>query len=279
MLPLLYALPFFLCAVIAIGPVIKIYRLFQLNPAEAKSRIVSWGKAVECGAPTDEQYAESKGVLLRAFSAVLSVLYVFFTLPTVLLKIAIGMRLGSRVAWWPDFEPVTFVLFVLLSYVVAGAHHPVVALAVSGYLLLLKLFEVVSKFETHQGVLRMLSYAKHQVGLSAIIFAALIIAASFGCIHYSISLLNPASYSQRLTAIDGLYFSVTTFATVGYGDISPHTPAAKLVCVAEIISGCLVLVFGVNLAMAVWLQKFADAKADAGGDPSAPKKTAATKNT
>jgi hypothetical protein len=106
----------------------------------------------------------------------------------------------------------------------------------------------------------MLSYAKHQVGLSAIIFAALTMAASGGCIHYCISLLNPAAYSQPLT-IDGLYFSVTSFATVGFGDIHPCTALAKLVCIGEIVSGCLVLVFGANLALTVWIQKFTDARA------------------
>jgi hypothetical protein len=103
--------------------------------------------------------------------------------------------------------------------------------------------------------LRMLSYPKHKVGLSAIIFAATIIVASFGCIHYSISSLNPLSYSQPLTAVDSIYLSVTTFA-VGYGDISPRSPLAKLICVGEIISGCLVLVFGMNLAMTGWVQQF-----------------------
>lgn len=261
LLPLLYAIPFFLCLVIVLGPVVRICRLARTNTEAAKSRVRSWKEAVEQGAPTDEQYAEAKGAALRGIFAVLSALYGFFTLPTLLLKLALGMRLGARVAWWPDFEPVMFVLFVILSYFVAGAHHPGVALGVSIYLLLLKIFEVVSKFETDHGALRMLSLAKHQVGLSAIIFAAIMIAASFGCIHRCISLMNPSSYSQPLTAIDSLYFSVTTFATVGYGDISPHSPVAKLACVGEIVSGCLVLVFGVNLAMTVWLQKFTDTKA------------------
>ena len=94
-----------------------------------------------------------------------------------------------------------------------------------------------------------------KVGVSAFIFAATIIVASFGCIHYSISLRNPLSYSQPLTAVDSIYLSVTTFA-VGYGDIFPRSPLAKLICVGEIITGCLLLVFGVNLAMRVWVQKF-----------------------
>jgi hypothetical protein len=37
----------------------------------------------------------------------------------------------------------------------------------------------------------------------------------------------------------------------------------KLVCAGEIVSGCLVSMFDANLAMTVWLQKFADATASA----------------
>jgi hypothetical protein len=272
LLPLLYAFPYYLGVAVVIRPLIKLLGVARTNGIEAaKSRVTSWQEQIQRKAPTDEQYAEAKGALWRVASRVLMCLYGIFILPTLFLKIALGTRLGGLVAWWPDFDSVSFILFATLSYLVAGAHHPAVALAISCYLFLLKLFDVISRFETHHGVLRVLSYPKHQVGLSAIIFAALIMVASCGCIHYCISLLRPSAYSQSLTAIDGLYFSVTTFATVGYGDIYPRTALSKLACIGEIVSGCLVLVFGVNLAMAVWFQKFTDAKADPAGRSSAAK--------
>jgi hypothetical protein len=114
------------------------------------------------------------------------------------------------------------------------------------------------------------------------VFAAAIMASSFGCIHYSISVLDPSAYSRPLSVIDGLYFSVTTFATVGYGDIHPSTDASKLVCIAEIACGCLVLLFGVNLAMMVWFQKFADGRTDpaakaVASHPSAPEEPPVSK--
>jgi hypothetical protein len=59
----------------------------------------------------------------------------------------------------------------------------------------------------------------------------------------------------------GFNFSVTTFATVGYGDIYPSQNVSKLACIAEIASGCLVLLFGVNLAMMVWFQRITDGSA------------------
>ena len=41
------------------------------------------------------------------------------------------------------------------------------------------------------------------------------------------------------TLLDGLYFSIVTFATVGYGDILPHTPLEKILVISEIIIGYL----------------------------------------
>ena len=40
-----------------------------------------------------------------------------------------------------------------------------------------------------------------------------------------------------------LYFSVVTFTTVGYGDIAPIAPVAKLITVFEMISAFIMMVF------------------------------------
>jgi voltage-gated potassium channel Kch len=51
---------------------------------------------------------------------------------------------------------------------------------------------------------------------------------------------------KRLEFAEALYFSVVTLATVGYGDIYPVGPLARLLSVAQIVAGLLLLIFGVN---------------------------------
>ncbi len=58
-----------------------------------------------------------------------------------------------------------------------------------------------------------------------------------------------------LTFNEALYFSLVTISTVGYGDIYPHSDVVRLVASIEIITGVLLLVFGLyeimNFARAV----------------------------
>lgn len=52
--------------------------------------------------------------------------------------------------------------------------------------------------------------------------------------------------SREITFPEALYFSIVTLSTVGYGDIVPLTSLARLVAVAEVVCGVLLLMFGVS---------------------------------
>ena len=55
----------------------------------------------------------------------------------------------------------------------------------------------------------------------------------------SIILLGSWFYArvEHWTLLDSIYFSVTTLATVGYGDLSPHTAIGKIFTIFYIIIG------------------------------------------
>src|SRR4051812_12515062 len=49
----------------------------------------------------------------------------------------------------------------------------------------------------------------------------------------------PASFTQRLGPTDSLYFTTTVFATVGFGDITPVTQAARIVVTIQMVTGVI----------------------------------------
>jgi voltage-gated potassium channel Kch len=48
-------------------------------------------------------------------------------------------------------------------------------------------------------------------------------------------------YLEGWSLLDALYFSVITLATVGYGDLTPTTPVAKIFTIVYVINGLSIL--------------------------------------
>jgi hypothetical protein len=266
-IPLLYAFPYCFGVALVLRPILTLVKIARKDGASAAQAQFEtwrdeWHKRIHSD-PLPEQAARKyrEGRYWRYVSKLLGFLQTLAVAPQVAFWLLVVFRFGKRIPILIDFDTPFFVLLTILAYLLASAHHPVIGLMLGAYLFLLKLNEVTSRFDTRSGVLKKLMQERHAPRISDIAFAAAVMASSFGCIHYCISILDPSAYSRPLTAIDGLYFSVTTFATVGYGDIYPSANVSKLACVAEIASGCLVLLFGVNLAMMVWFQKSTDGSA------------------
>lgn len=51
----------------------------------------------------------------------------------------------------------------------------------------------------------------------------------------------PQSFSEPLSRTDALYFTVTVFATVGFGDIAPTTEAARALTTVQMIADLIVV--------------------------------------
>ncbi len=70
----------------------------------------------------------------------------------------------------------------------------------------------------------------------------------FASAYFIMASTSPANFSTHpLTRTDALYFTVTTFATVGFGDITAVSQSAKLVVTAQMILDLLVLGLGVRV--------------------------------
>ena len=57
---------------------------------------------------------------------------------------------------------------------------------------------------------------------------------------------SPASFGRSLTRTDALYFTVTTFSTVGYGDIAPVSQTARVVVTVQMLLDLLALGLGIR---------------------------------
>jgi|SRR5208283_965113 len=66
----------------------------------------------------------------------------------------------------------------------------------------------------------------------------------FATTYFLMERADSAYFGQPLTRTDALYFSVTVFSTVGFGDITAKTDTARLVVTAQMLLDLIVLGFG-----------------------------------
>ena len=85
--------------------------------------------------------------------------------------------------------------------------------------------------------------------------------------YFLIANASPSSFSQHLTRTDALYFTVTTFATVGYGDITATSQGTRVIVIFQMLTDLVVLGFGVRVlleAVQLGRQRQAQRGSDAG---------------
>ncbi|MGD0935783.1 MAG: potassium channel family protein [Streptosporangiaceae bacterium] len=73
----------------------------------------------------------------------------------------------------------------------------------------------------------------------------------FAAVYFVMERAGPASFSHHLTRTDSLYFTVTTFSTVGYGDITAASQAARLLVTVQMVLDLLALGLGIKVFIGV----------------------------
>ena len=69
----------------------------------------------------------------------------------------------------------------------------------------------------------------------------------FAATYVVLATISAGNFSQPLSRTDALYFTVTVFATVGFGDITAKTEVARLVVTGQMIADLFVLGLGVRV--------------------------------
>ena len=63
----------------------------------------------------------------------------------------------------------------------------------------------------------------------------------FSVTYFLMGRENPSAWSEPLNRLDALYFTITTFATVGYGDITAASQTARAVVTVQMVGDLLVV--------------------------------------
>lgn len=140
---------------------------------------------------------------------------------------------------------VSAVLLVALYYLLPIEHraHQSVALRL---IAALTFFSIVLAIEVGQIARHDQPMLRAGVSMATIIPLFLVL---FAWIYLTMSTSSPAAFGGQLTRTSALYFTVTVFSTVGFGDITPKTDPARIVAMVQMLSDLAVLAVVVRLIL------------------------------
>jgi voltage-gated potassium channel len=163
-----------------------------------------------------------------------------FKLRTALLEVA-------REKWRYITSPLAIIdlLAILPSY------RPIRLLRV---FLLFRLFKLFRYARSVHGMTEVLAERRFEFYILAF-FMVFVVTASASAI-YVFEGAMPGSTIDSL--FDAMYWAMVTLSTVGYGDITPHTPEGRVVALALIVSGIGVLAFATSIVVAAFQEKLGE---------------------
>jgi voltage-gated potassium channel len=80
-----------------------------------------------------------------------------------------------------------------------------------------------------------------------IVIAVFLVA--FSAIYLSMSHEAAKTFTERLDHTKALYFTISIFSTVGFGDITPRTDSARLIVSAQMLLDLAIIGAGVRLLL------------------------------
>jgi hypothetical protein len=92
----------------------------------------------------------------------------------------------------------------------------------------------------------------------------------FAATYVVLATISASNFNQPLTRTDAIYFAVTVFATVGFGDIAATTQAARLVVTAQMLADLVILGLGARIILGAVTRGRQRRPADAGSGASDP---------
>jgi Ion channel len=139
--------------------------------------------------------------------------------------------LGSTVA-------LVAIYYVLpLDHTSIGVAIAMLAVGLLG-LVVLVAFQVRSIIRATYPALRAVGALATSVPLFLLLFAGT---------YFVMGGISEGNFNQPLTRTDALYFTVTVFATVGFGDIVATTQGARVVVMGQMVAGIVIIGLGARI--------------------------------
>ncbi|MGX7729140.1 potassium channel family protein [Rhodococcus sp. 2H158] len=161
---------------------------------------------------------------------------------------------GRRLLWLAVLRPALTTVVLLIAYFVLPLEDfddvSAVAVLAGGFLVVC----AVCAWQIRQ-VLRS-PYPAVQA-IEALLLTVAVYLVGYATAYHVLSYNVPESFDVPLSRIDALYFCVTVFATVGFGDIVATTQAARAVVTAQMVGNLVLLALGLRFLTAAvkWRQQ------------------------
>jgi preprotein translocase subunit YajC len=90
----------------------------------------------------------------------------------------------------------------------------------------------------------------------------------FASTYFLMARASAASFTQPLTRTDALYFTVTVFSTVGFGDITAKSETARVVVIVQMLADLVLLGAGIRVLLSA-VQRGRERRTQTADDPPA----------
>jgi voltage-gated potassium channel len=167
--------------------------------------------------------------------------------PSPVTDLAAAPRAGRRrVIVLAVVQPVATVAGLLLAYYLLPVDRRLTGWTLAGLAGGLSLVVVVLVWQ-----IRVILRSPHPTlqGLEALAITIPLYLLVFANVYYLLAHNVADSFTAPLTRTDALYFAVTVFATVGFGDITPLSQASRVLVTGQMVGNLLLL--GVALRVVV----------------------------